>query len=71
MKWMSVPAISFAFAIVGGSPVSAQQTAWRWSGYNQGVKWESSLVAAQKRAQKEHKMIFYFQMVGDMDMEGS
>jgi hypothetical protein len=41
-----------------------------WSGYNKVVVWEKSPAEAQERARRDGKLILYFQLVGDLDLEG-
>jgi hypothetical protein len=41
-----------------------------WSGYDRGVRWETSLDEARKRAAKEGKPVLFHQLVGRMDKEG-
>ena len=41
-----------------------------WEGFNEGVKWETSLEAARNRAAEEGKPILLYQLVGDLNQEG-
>jgi hypothetical protein len=41
-----------------------------WKNYDQGIRWEKSLDAANLRAAKEGKPILFHQLVGDLDKEG-
>ena len=73
MRHLLTPLILFLAA----TPVLAQSgrccgggTAKPWSGYNKVVKWENTLADAQERARKDGKLILFFQLVGDLDLEG-
>lgn len=41
-----------------------------WELYNRGVKWERSLDEAMARAKKEGKLLFYYQVSGNLDDAG-
>jgi hypothetical protein len=59
--------IAIGFLLAAASAARAGE---EWKGYNQGIRWEKSLDAAQLRAAREGKPILFHQLVGDMDKDG-
>ncbi len=41
-----------------------------WEGYSKGVRWHRSLDEAKAMARERRKLVFHFQVVGDLDKEG-
>ncbi len=41
-----------------------------WKGYNKGIVWEKDEESAWAEAKKSRKLVLYFELVGDLDMEG-
>lgn len=54
----------------GGSCCTNGRDARPWEGLGKGVKWESSLDEARRRAAAEGKPVLLYQLVGDLDKEG-
>jgi hypothetical protein len=61
------PMAALALLLVVAAKAAADDA---WKGYNQGIRWETSLDAARARAAKEGKPILFHQLVGDLDKEG-
>jgi hypothetical protein len=47
--------------------VTGQQVAERVEKVMKSIAWQESLAAAQARAQKEKKLVFWLQLVGELD----
>lgn len=47
--------------------VTGQQVAERVEKVMKSIAWEESLAAAQAKAQKEKKLVFWLQLVGELD----
>ena len=47
--------------------VSGPQVAERVEKVMKSIDWQESLAAAQAKAQKEKKLVFWLQLVGDLD----
>ena len=41
-----------------------------WPEYNKVTEWEGSLAGAQAVARRKGKLVLFFQLVGDLDLEG-
>jgi hypothetical protein len=41
-----------------------------WEGYTKGVRWHRSLDEARAMARERSKLVFHYQVVGDLDKEG-
>ncbi len=64
MKWIAVT-LSLA-----ATPAYTQAEPKRWAQYDKGIKWEDSFSDALERAKTEKKPILFFQLAGDLDLEG-
>lgn len=64
---MNHVAVLLALGLVATPSATAEEA---WAGYNRGIRWEPSLVAAKARAAREGKPILFHQLVGDLDKEG-
>lgn len=41
-----------------------------WGGYRRGILWHTDLAEAKTMAQKAHRLILYYQIVGELNKEG-
>lgn len=41
-----------------------------WEGYRRGITWHTSIHEAMKLAEARDKLVFWFQLAGDLDKEG-
>lgn len=41
-----------------------------WSGYNKGIEWTMPNKEAFQEAKKDHRLILYFHLVGDLNKGG-
>lgn len=57
--------------MAGGDECCSRGEARPWAGYNQGVKWTRSLEDAIEEGAIRRKVIVLFQLVGDLDKEGT
>lgn len=51
-------------------PCCKKGVALPWSGYNKGIKWTMPNQAAFAEAKRDHRLILYFHLVGDLDKGG-
>jgi hypothetical protein len=51
-------------------PIGASGSRVDWDGYTKSVRWHYSIDEALKIARAEGKLVFWQQIVGDMDKEG-
>ena len=50
--------------------VGASGSRVNWSGYTKSIRWHYSIDEAMKIARAEGKLVFWQQIIGDLDKEG-